>query len=305
MPEDVEKLEHDSILTYEEILRICRSASTLGIRKIKITGGEPLVRKDSVKLMADIKAIPGIEYVTLTTNGVLLEEHVEELARIPLDGVNVSLDTLNPDTFRNITRRDEFLKVWNGLQKIIKSGIPTKINCVPQKGVNEEELMDIAELAVKLPVDVRFIEMMPIGYGKEFEPIKGEDIKSRIKEKYPNIISQKMRRGFGPAEYIISDEWMGNIGFISAISHKFCSSCNRVRLTSKGFLKSCLCYGDGIDLMAAMRSGATDTELTSLLSKAIEKKPLEHNFERHNKDSNSQAQDFDNMEKSEMFKIGG
>jgi len=96
MPEDVEKLEHDSILTYEEILRICRSASTLGIRKIKITGGEPLVRKDSVKLMADIKAIPGIEYVTLTTNGVLLEEHVEELARIPLDGVNVSLDTLNP-----------------------------------------------------------------------------------------------------------------------------------------------------------------------------------------------------------------
>jgi cyclic pyranopterin phosphate synthase len=305
MPEDVEKLEHESILTYEEILRICRSAATLGIRKIKITGGEPMVRKDAVKLMADIKAIPGIDYVTLTTNGVLLEEHVEELAKIPLDGVNVSLDTLNPDTFKNITRRDEFLKVWNGIQKLIKTGIPTKINCVPQKGVNEEELMDIAELAVKLPVDVRFIEMMPIGYGKEFEPIKGEEIKSRIEEKYPNIISQKNKRGFGPAEYITSDEWMGNIGFISAISHKFCSSCNRVRLTSKGFLKSCLCYGDGIDLMAAMRSGASDMELTSLLSKAIEKKPLEHNFERHNHDSNSQVQDQDNMEKSEMFKIGG
>lgn len=303
MPEDVEKLEHDSILTYEEILRICRSASTLGIRKIKITGGEPMVRKDAVKLMADIKAIPGIEYVTLTTNGVLLEEYVDELAKIPLDGVNVSLDTLNPDTFKKITRRDEYLKVWNGLQKLIKTGIPTKINCVPQKGINEEELMDIAELAVKLPVDVRFIEMMPIGYGKEFEPIKGEEIKSRIAEKYPNIITQKMKRGFGPAEYITSDEWQGNIGFISAISHKFCSSCNRVRLTSKGFLKSCLCYGDGIDLMAAMRSGISDMELTSLLSQAIEKKPLEHNFERHNHDSSSQLQD--NMEKSEMFKIGG
>ncbi|ABX41854.1 GTP 3',8-cyclase MoaA [Lachnoclostridium phytofermentans] len=305
MPEDVEKLEHESILTYEEILRICKSASSLGIRKIKITGGEPMVRKDAVKLMANIKAIPGIEFVTLTTNGVLLEEHVEELAKIPLDGVNVSLDTLNTDTFKKITRRDEFLKVWNGIQKLIEAGIPTKINCVPQKGVNEEELMDIAELAVKYPVDVRFIEMMPIGYGKEFEPIKGEEIKSRIEAKYPNVVSQKKRRGFGPAEYITSNEWMGNIGFISAISHKFCSSCNRVRLTSKGFLKSCLCYGDGIDLMEALRSGASDEELTSLLSKAIEKKPLEHNFERHTHGSNSQVQDQDNMEKSEMFKIGG
>ncbi len=305
MPVDIEKLEHESILTYEEILRVCRSASSLGIRKIKITGGEPLVRKDAVKLIAEIKAIPGIEYVTLTTNGVLLEEYIEELARIPLDGINVSLDTLNPDTFKKITGREEYYKVWNGLQKLIESGIPAKINCVPQKGVNEEELMDIADLAVKLPVDVRFIEMMPIGYGKEYEPIKGEEIKSKIEEKYPDIASQKKRRGFGPAEYITSDEWKGNIGFINAISHKFCSACNRIRLTSRGFLKPCLCFGDGIDLMAAMRSGVSDKELTNLLSNAIKKKPLEHNFNRKNQDFNNQLNESTHIEKSEMFKIGG
>ncbi len=309
MPVDIERLEHESILTYEEILRICRSASELGIRKIKITGGEPLVRKDAINLIKEIKATPGIDFVTLTTNGVLLEEHTEALAKIPLDGVNVSLDTLNPNTFKKITGRDEFVTVWSGLQKLIKSGIPTKINCVPQKGVNEVELMDIAELAVKLPVDVRFIEMMPIGYGKEYEPIKGEEIKSRIKEKYPNIASQKKIRGFGPAEYITSEEWMGNIGFINAISHKFCASCNRIRLTSRGFLKPCLCYGDGIDLMTAMRSGASDMELKNLISRAIEKKPLEHNFDRQedsfHPDSSSQELKRNNMEKREMFKIGG
>lgn len=310
MPVDIEKLEHVSILTYEEILRICVIASSLGIRKIKITGGEPLVRKDAVDLMKCIKAIPGIKYVTLTTNGVLLEEKVEELARIPLDGVNVSLDTLNPNTFKKITGRDEYFKVWNGLQKLIKSGVPTKINCVPQKGVNEKELMDIVDLAVKFPIDVRFIEMMPIGYGKEYEPIKGEDIKSRIAEKFPNISSQKKMRGFGPAEYITSDEWKGNIGFINAISHKFCSTCNRIRLTSKGFLKPCLCYGDGVDLMSAMRRGASDLELSSLLSDAIEKKPLEHNFDRKDQasfhqGSNNQGHEHNHKEIREMFKIGG
>lgn len=298
MPEGIDKLEHESILTYEEILRICRGVSSLGIKTIKITGGEPLVRKDAVDLMADIKAIPGIEHVTLTTNGVLLEKHVEDLARIPLDGVNVSLDTLNPITFQKITGRDEFYKVWNGLQKLIEKGIPTKINCVPQRGVNEEELMDIAELAVKMPIDVRFIEMMPIGYGKEFDPIKGEEVRSIIQEKYPKISSQSKIRGFGPAEYITSDEWKGNIGFINPISHKFCSTCNRIRLTSRGFLKSCLCYSDGIDLMTALRDGTSDKELTSLISQAIEKKPLEHNFEKKEQEQN-------NLEKREMYKIGG
>lgn len=298
MPNGIDKVEHESILSYEEILRVCSCASSIGIKNIKVTGGEPFVRKDAVKLMADIKALSGIEHVTVTTNGVFLKEHVADLARIPIDCVNVSLDTRNATTFKTITGRDEFSKVWDGIEELMKRGIPTKINCVPQKGVNEEELMDIAELAVKMPLDVRFIEMMPIGYGKNFNPIKGEEIKIKIQEKYPNVKSQSEMRGFGPATYITCDEWKGNIGFINPISHKFCSSCNRIRLTSRGFLKPCLCFGDGVDLMTVLRKGISDAELTSLLSEAIEKKPFEHNFEKKIKEE-------DNLEKREMFKIGG
>lgn len=298
MPENIEKLEHESILTYEEILRICQCSSTIGIRNIKITGGEPLVRKGAVNLIARIKALPGIEHVTLTTNGVLIDENIEDIKRSAIDGINVSLDTLNPETFRKITGRDDYSKVWSGLQKLVDSGIPTKINCVPQRGVNDHELIDIAELAVKMPVNVRFIEMMPIGFGKHFEPVKGEEILKKIQEKYPEAIRTNHVKGFGPAKYITSDSWKGNIGFINAISHKFCSSCNRIRLTANGFLKPCLCYGEGIDLMAAIREGATDEDLINIITKAVEKKPLEHNFADKNQDKKGN-------ENREMYKIGG
>ena len=297
MPEDIEKVEHESMLSYEEILQICRCASEIGIKNIKITGGEPLVRKDAVQLMKRIKSLPKIEHVTLTTNGVLLDTYIKELINIPIDCVNVSLDTLNPKTFEEITGRDQFEKVWSGLQELINSGIPTKINCVPQRGVNEDELMDIAELARKQAVDVRFIEMMPIGYGKDFEPIKGEEILTKILEKYPEATSTTELRGFGPATYITSVHWKGNVGFINPISHKFCSSCNRIRLTAQGFLKPCLCYGDGIDLMSLMRNGATDLELIELLASGIKNKPFEHKF--------GQLQEDNNIEMREMFKIGG
>lgn len=296
MPEGVELSEQGQILTYEEILRLCSLASSLGIKHIKITGGEPLVRKDAVSLLANIKALPGIEHVTLTTNGVLLGEYVEELANIPIDGVNVSLDSLQPEKFKEITGRDEFSRVWNALQKLMKTGITTKINCVVQRGVNENELMDMVELAVKMPLVVRFIEMMPIGYGKEFEPIKGEEIKHRILSKYPEVTSNSSVKGFGPANYISAKDWKGSVGFIDPISHKFCSTCNRIRVTSKGFLKPCLCYGDGVDLLTLMRGGASDEELRSSILRAMEMKPLEHNFD-HLEESN--------IELREMYKIGG
>ncbi|HHV11848.1 MAG TPA: GTP 3',8-cyclase MoaA [Clostridiales bacterium] len=296
MPDGIEKLEHESILTYEEILRICSCASEVGIRNIKITGGEPLVRKDAVKLISWIKALPKIEHVTLTTNGVLLEQYIDELKEIPVDGINVSLDTLNPETFEQITGRDDYFKVWNSIQKLIESGIPAKINCVPQRGVNDQELMDIAELAVKQQIDVRFIEMMPIGHGRESTGIRGEEIHEMIRGRYPGAVSTSNRRGFGPAVYITADDWKGNIGFISPISHKFCSSCNRIRLTSRGFLKPCLCYGNGIDLMAAIRHGASNQEITELITGAIRSKPLEHRLGDHNQED---------LEKNEMYKIGG
>ncbi len=297
MPKDIEKVEAESILTYEEILRICDCASKIGIKNIKITGGEPLIRKDAIQLIKSIKSLPMIENVTLTTNGVLLENYIEELIKIPIDCVNVSLDTLNPITFLQITGRDVFDKVWSGIQKLIASGIHTKINCVPQRGVNEDELMHIAELVLKHTVDVRFIEMMPIGYGKDFEPIEGRDILARILEKYPEATTTTKIKGFGPASYITSVKWKGNVGFINPISHKFCSSCNRIRLTAQGFLKPCLCYGEGMDLMSSMRNGATDTELTDLLMRGIKSKPLEHKF--------GELQEESNIEMKEMFKIGG
>lgn len=296
MPKGIEKVEHESILTYEEILRICNCASDVGIRNIKITGGEPLVRKDAVKLINQIKALPKIDHVTLTTNGVLLEPYIQELKRIPIDGINVSLDTLNPETFKKITGRNDYFKVWNGIQQLIESGIPAKINCVPQKGINDNELMDIANLAVKMKIDVRFIEMMPIGHGQKYEPIRGEEIYEKLHEKYPDIIHTSRRRGFGPATYITADDWKGMIGFITPISQKFCSSCNRIRLTSIGFLKPCLCYRDGVDLMTVIRQGASDCEVTKLISESIKSKPLEHNLGNYSQK---------NLENKEMYQIGG
>lgn len=296
MPEGIRLSEQGQILSYEEILRLCSLASSLGIKHIKITGGEPLVRKDAVSLLANIKALPGIEHVTLTTNGVLLGDYVEELAKIPIDGVNVSLDSLQPEKFKEITGRDEFSKVWNALQKLMNTGITTKINCVVQRGVNENELMDMVELAVTMPLMVRFIEMMPIGYGKEFEPIQGEEIKNQILSKYPEVTSSNSVKGFGPANYISGKDWKGSVGFINPMSHKFCSTCNRIRVTSKGFLKPCLCYGDGVDLLTLMRSGASDEEVRSSILRAMDSKPLEHNFD-HLEQSN--------MDDREMYKIGG
>lgn len=303
MPNGIEMQEHESILTFEEMTRICRLASELGIRTIKITGGEPFVRKDAIDLIRQIKELPKIEHVTITTNGVLLAEHVDELKKMGIDGINVSLDTLSPDIFKKVTGRNEFDKVWKGILKSVESGIPTKINCVPQKGVNDQELLDIVELAAKMPLDVRFIEMMPIGYGKEQEPIHGEDIYRMITEKYPDVVDTETKRGFGPARYISINNFKGNIGFIDAISHKFCSSCNRIRLTARGFLKPCLCYGEGVDLHSALRNGADDMAIMSLLEQAIKSKPYEHNFGEENASKKTLSEH--SSEQREMYKIGG
>ena len=160
MPEDQPFIEHDQILRYEEIIRICRAATKLGVRNIKITGGEPLVRRGCCELIEQIKALPGIEHVTVTTNGVLLEEVVPRFREIGVDGVNISLDTLRPDVYAKITGRDSFDAVWRGLCAAVDAGLRVKINCVPLSGVNEDELCSLAMLARDWPVDVRFIEMI-------------------------------------------------------------------------------------------------------------------------------------------------
>ncbi len=278
MPSDPPYIPHEAILRYEEIVRIAEAAAKLGIRHLKVTGGEPLVRRGCVDLIASLKKIPGIEHVTLTTNGVLLEQHLERLKEIGLDGINISLDALDPEIYEGITGRDEFDQAWKGLLESLRLGFKVKLNCVPLEGHNGGQLLALAELAKTYPMDVRFIEMMPIGYGQFFAPIKGEDVYQMIKAGYPDLEEDGQQRGFGPARYYTSDAFIGSIGFIDAMSHNFCATCNRVRLTSEGFFKLCLYHDNGVSLRDLLRSGAADDTVVAVMRDAILKKPLRHEF---------------------------
>ena len=280
MPDGVEKLEREAVLTYEEFLRLAALFAQCGIDTVRVTGGEPLVRKNVEQLVAGLKAIPGIRKVTMTTNGILLAQQLPALLAAGLDSVNISLDTLRPEVFRQITARDEFAAVQAGLQAALESGIPVKLNCVPQAGVNEGELEDLAALAENRPLQVRFIEMMPIGYGAAMPCISGPELRQRFARRWPELQPlTEAAFGDGPAVYYTVPGWQGSIGFIAAVHGKFCASCNRVRLTSQGFLRPCLASEAGCDLRALLRSGADDTQLLAAIRETIWAKPREHHFE--------------------------
>ena len=280
MPDGVEKLEREAVLTYEEFLRLAALFAQCGIDTVRVTGGEPLVRKNVAQLVAGLKAIPGIRKVTMTTNGILLAQQLPALLAAGLDSVNISLDTLRPEVFRQITARDDFAAVQAGLQAALESGIPVKLNCVPQAGVNEGELEDLAALAENRPLQVRFIEMMPIGYGAAMPCISGPELRQRFARRWPEMQPlTEAAFGDGPAVYYTVPGWQGSIGFIAAVHGKFCASCNRVRLTSQGFLRPCLASEAGCDLRALLRSGADDTQLLAAIRETIWAKPREHHFE--------------------------
>ena len=280
MPDGVEKLEREAVLTYEEFLRLAALFAQCGIDTVRVTGGEPLVRKNVAQLVVGLKAIPGIRKVTMTTNGILLAQQLPALLAAGLDSVNISLDTLRPEVFRQITARDEFAAVQAGLQAAMESDIPVKLNCVPQAGVNEGELEDLAALAENRPLQVRFIEMMPIGYGAAMPCISGPELRQRFARRWPELQPlTEAAFGDGPAVYYTVPGWQGSIGFIAAVHGKFCASCNRVRLTSQGFLRPCLASEAGCDLRALLRSGADDTQLLAAIRETIWAKPREHHFE--------------------------
>ena len=280
MPDGVEKLEREAVLTYEEFLRLAALFAQCGIDTVRVTGGEPLVCKNVAQLVAGLKAIPGIRKVTMTTNGILLAQQLPALLAAGLDSVNISLDTLRPEVFRQITARDDFAAVQAGLQAALESGIPVKLNCVPQAGVNEGELEDLAALAENRPLQVRFIEMMPIGYGAAMPCISGPEMRQRFARRWPELQPlTEAAFGDGPAVYYTVPGWQGSIGFIAAVHGKFCASCNRVRLTSQGFLRPCLASEAGCDLRALLRSGADDTQLLAAIRETIWAKPREHHFE--------------------------
>ena len=297
MPEDgICHTTHDAILTYDEIRRVCRCMTTLGIKKIKLTGGEPLARKKSSTLVRMLKELPGIEKVTLTTNGIWLGDQMQDLVEAGIDNINISLDTLNEQEFKKITRREglsEVLKSIEVAQKYPEIGL--KINCVPLSD-DRQNLMEIAGIAKDSPIHVRFIEMMPIGYGKGFR-FRGEnEICSILEAAYGKLTPVSERYGNGSCHYYEIAGFQGRIGFISAMTHKFCAQCNRVRLTSEGYLKACLQYQTGTDLRMMLRNGYSDEELTEAIRKVIWEKPAEHHFT-----SQTNSED----EKKLMSQIGG
>ena len=283
MPDGAKIPEHEEVLTHEEFLRLAALFAQCGIDTVRVTGGEPLVRKSVAQLVAGLKATPGIRHVSMTTNGTLLAQQLPALLDAGLDSVNISLDTLRPEVFRQITARDEFAAVQAGLQAALESGIPVKLNCGPQVGVNEGELEALAALAQDKPLQVRFIEMMPIGYGAAMPCISGPELLARFRRRWPELAplpgAACAALGDGPAVYYTVPGWKGDIGFIAAVHGKFCASCNRVRLTSQGFLRPCLASEAGCDLRALLRSGADDTQLLAAIRETIWSKPREHHFE--------------------------
>ncbi|WP_010259667.1 GTP 3',8-cyclase MoaA [Treponema primitia] len=288
--EGVEWKPHGDMLSFEEILRLCGIMAGMGIRKVKVTGGEPLVRKGVAGFIAKLKTIPGIEQVTITTNGILLEEFFDEAAADgagrPVDGVNISLDTLDPERFSRLTRTasDAFVR-GQGLPAILRAldraqtlGIPVKLNCVPLRGFNETDLAGIAALARNVNRAVRFIELMPLGSAGSLEPIPGAEVAAMLEQAYGKLIPYTGRLGNGPAEYYSLPDFAGKIGFINAVSEGFCETCNRLRLSSGGILKPCLSSDTGKDLRALLRGGAPDADLAAAVAELVAQKPPSHNF---------------------------
>ncbi len=296
MPEGVQDVGMKNILTFEEIWEIVRTGVSLGITHIRITGGEPLVRKGCVDLIRGIREIPGVETITMTTNGVLLGNYGKQLKESGVDGVNISLDTLDPEEFYKITGKRELQEVLAGIRAVKTAGLPVKLNAVNRKELDPIPLVRYAQ-EENLPL--RFIEMMPVGYGKKYVGRSNEELRETLEAvcgKAECMTNRKelSRMGSGPAVYYQFSDLKVPVGFISAIHGKFCDTCNRVRLTAEGYLKLCLCYDEGEDLRRVLREGEKEN-LRTIMEQTIFRKPAAHCFEHP----------AEMTETHEMVKIGG
>jgi len=305
-PEGVTPFEHKEILRYEEIVRIVKIAAGIGVRRIRITGGEPLARKNVTYLIASLRNIGGIEDLSLTTNGILLSRYAQELIGVGLERVNISLDSLKPDRYREITRGGDIDMVLKGIEAANMVGLnPIKINMVPIRGLNDDEIEEFARLTLKAPYQVRFIEFMPFGTEEMWSPekfISTEEIKSIVEGIGP-LTPAKLRRS-GPARYYRLDGASGVVGFISPLSSHFCGECNRLRLTADGKLRPCLFSETEIDLKPALRRGAPDDEIKRLIKLSIKAKPEGHNITIQNLKINTLFKGKEGC-KRPMSKIGG
>ncbi len=279
--EGVPLMSHKDILTYEEIYTIAQAAAELGINKMRLTGGEPLVRLGLTKLVKMLAQIDAIDDISLTTNGTLLGRYAAELRQAGLHRVNVSLDTLKPDKFKSITRGNLALdKVLEGIEVAGSVGLdPVKINMVVMSGVNDDEVIDFAAKTVDEEWHVRFIEFMPVGMvsTKTSYFISVSDIRRRL-EQLGELQPCLPSAGNGPAKYFCFPHARGTVGFITPVSEHFCFHCNRLRLTADGKLRSCLLAEDEIDLKQPLRGGISSDGLKQLIETAVTNKPLRHHL---------------------------
>lgn len=274
----IEPKPRHELLHYEEIIRIAELFVKLGLSRFRITGGEPLIRKGVVELIRAISQMKGVEDLALTTNGTLLARYARTLKEAGLKRINISLDSLNPQKYYEITRGGNIQDVLAGIETALEIGLsPTKLNTVVIRGVNDDELIDFVRFASDKPLEIRFIEFMPLGKEGIWSPEKfvpGEEIKARIAKVIPlEPITDREIKGGGPADYYHIKEGTGTIGFITSLTENICQRCNRIRLTADGHLRSCLMTDEEYDLKAFLRVQASEDQLLIFIREAIRQKP--------------------------------
>ncbi|MFY9398692.1 MAG: GTP 3',8-cyclase MoaA [Desulfomonilia bacterium] len=278
-PTGVEWIPHENIMRYEEFLRILRICVSRGVDKVRLTGGEPLLRKNLIPFIHSISELGGIKDISLTTNGAMLSSMARDLKEAGLNRLNISLDTLNRKKFAYITRVDAFDRVIQGIQSAFEAGLkPVKLNVVAIRGFNDDEIPEFAKMTLDSPVEVRFIELMPMGcaarYG-ECELISAPEIRNVIEERFGTM--ERLEYKNGPAQVYRIGGAQGTIGLIGALSeHAFCGRCNRIRITASGFIRPCLFSEEELDLITPMRRGISDEELEALIEEGVRMKRISH-----------------------------
>jgi cyclic pyranopterin phosphate synthase len=284
-PEGIPWQPHESILSFEEIETIARAAVELGVSKVRLTGGEPLVRLGAVDLVRLLARIPGVDDLSMTTNAILLARYADALAEAGLQRVNISLDTLRAERFTRITRLGHLEDVFAGIEAARKARLnPIKINMVVVRGVNDDEVLDLARKTVEEGWNVRFIEWMPVGdkgradSGWSEGVVTGGELRRCIEAGLGPLLPTKTEVGAGPARYYRLAGAAGTLGFITPVSEHFCYGCNRLRLTADGQLRPCLLSDQEIDLRTPLRQGADVNQIKALLLRGIESKPQQHHL---------------------------
>jgi len=284
MPEDMTFQPNAELMQDDEILLFTRLFASLGFHKMRLTGGEPTVRANIVDLVREITHTPGVRSLSITTNGILLSQLADSLAEAGLDRVNISLDTLDPEKFRRLTRWGKLDDVWTGLEAAEKAGLtPIKINAVVVRGYNERDILDVARLTLDHPWQVRFIEMMPFAGATELQitqVVNWEEMRQRIEQSFGTLEVVGNGELDGEARLYHLPDAIGDIGFISSVTKPFCAECNRARLTADGRLRLCLLREKEVDLLTPLRSGASLEELREMILEGIWHKPWGHGLEQ-------------------------